>query len=49
MYNDNLISKCKSYLKFTVTLSFEVLFLGFIFRNYLLSPKLNHRFSGEYT
>ena len=30
-------------------LSFYVLFLGLIFRNYLLSPKLNHGFSGENT
>ena len=48
LYN-NLISKSKSHLKFTVTLSFYVLFLGLIFRNYLVSPKLNHGFSGENT
>ena len=31
------------------SLSFYVLFLGLIFRNYFLSPKLNHGFSGENT
>ena len=34
-FYNNLISKSKSHLKFTVTLSFYVLFLGLIFRNYL--------------
>ena len=34
---------------FKVRLSFYVLFLGLIFRNDLLSPKLNHEFSGENT
>ena len=45
----NLISKSRSHLIFTVKLSFCLLFLGLIFRNYLLSPKLNHGFSGENT
>ena len=48
-FYNNLISKRRSHLIFTVTLSFYVLFLGLIFRNYLLSPKLNHGFSGENT
>ena len=46
-FYSNLISKSRSHLIFTVTLSFYVLFLGLIFRNYLLSPKLDHGFSGE--
>ena len=48
-FYSNLISKSRSHLIFTVTLSFYVLFLGLIFRNYFLSPKLNHGFSGENT
>ena len=48
-FYSNLISKSRSHLIFTVKLSFYVLFLGLIFRNYLLSPKLNHGFSGENT
>ena len=48
-FYNNLISKSRSHLLFTVTLSFYVLFLGLIFRNYFLSPKLNHGFSGENT
>ena len=48
-FYSNLISKSRSHLIFTVRLSFYVLFLGLIFRNYLLSPKLNHGFSGENT
>ena len=48
-FYSNLISKSRSQLIFTVTLSFYVLFLGLIFRNYFLSPKLNHGFSGENT
>ena len=48
-FYSNLISKSRSHLIFTVTLSFYVLFLGLIFRYYLLSPKLNHGFSGENT
>ena len=43
----NLISKSRSHLIFTVTLSFYVLFLGLIFKSYLLLPKLNYGFSGE--
>ena len=45
----NLISKSRSHLIFTGKLFFYVLFLGLIFRNYLLSPKMNHGFSGENT
>ena len=41
-FYSNLISKSRSHLIFTVGLSFYVLFLGLILRNYLLSPKLNH-------
>ena len=48
-FYSNLISKSRSHLIFTVALSFYVLFLGLIFRNYFLSPKLNHGFSGENT
>ena len=48
-FYSNLISKSRSHLIFTVRLSFYVLFLGLIFRNYLLSPKLNHGFSGKNT
>ena len=48
-FYSNLISKSRRHLIFTVTLSFYVLFLGLIFRNYLLSPKLNHGFSDENT
>ena len=48
-FYSNLISKSRSHLIFTVALSFYVLFLGLIFRNYFLSPKLNHGFSGEHT
>ena len=48
-FYSNLISKSRSHLIFTVTLSFYVLFLGLIFRNYLLAPKLNHGFSGKNT
>ena len=48
-FYSNLISKSRSYLVFIVMLSFYVLFLGLIFRNYLLSPKLNHGFSGKNT
>ena len=48
-FYSNLISKSRSHLIFTVKLSFYVLFLGLIFRNYLLSPKLNHGFSGKNT
>ena len=44
-FYSNLISKSRSHLIFTVTLSFHVFFLGLIFRNYFLSPKLNHGFS----
>ena len=43
-FYSNLISKSRSHLIFIVTLSFYALFLGLIFRNYLLSPKLNHGF-----
>ena len=46
-FYNSLISKSRSYLIFTVSLSFYVLLLGLFFRNYLLSPKLNHGFSGE--
>ena len=45
----NLISKSRSHLIFTGKLFFYVLFLGLIVRNYLLSPKMNHGFSGENT
>ena len=45
----NLISKSRSHLIFTVRLSFYLLFLDLIFRNDLLSPKLNHGFSGKNT
>ena len=45
----NLISKSRRHLIFTGKLFFYVLFLGLIFRNYLLSPKMNHGFSGENT
>ena len=45
----NLISKSRSHLIFTRQKFFYVLFLGLIFRNYLLSPKMNHGFSGENT
>ena len=48
-FYSNLISKSRSHFIFTVMLSFYALFLGLIFRNYLLSPKLNHGFSGENT
>ena len=41
--------KSRSHLKFTVTLSFYVLFLDLIFRNYLLPRKLNHKYSGGNT
>ena len=47
MFYSSLISKSRSHLMFTVRQSFYVLFLGLIFTNYLLSPKLNHGFSGE--
>ena len=46
-FYSNLISKSKSHLIFTVTLSFYILSLTLIFRFYFLSPKLNHGFSGE--
>ena len=46
-FYSNLISKSRSYLMFTVRLSFYVLLLGLIFRNYLSLPKLNHVFSDE--
>ena len=46
-FHSNLISKSRSHLIFTVTLSFYVLFLGLIFKSYLLLPKLNYGFSGE--
>ena len=46
-FYSNLISKSRSHLIFTVTLSFYVLFLGLIFRSYLLSSELNHGLSGE--
>ena len=49
MFYSNLISKSRSHLIFTVRLSFHVLFLDLIFRNYFLSTKLNHGFSGENT
>ena len=45
----NLISKSRSHLIFTGKLFFYALFVGLIFRNYLLSPKMNHGFSGENT
>ena len=45
----NLISESRGHLMFKVRLSFYVLFLGLIFTNDLLSPKLNHEFSGENT
>ena len=45
----NFNSKSRSHFIFTVALSFYVLFLGLIFRNYFLSPKLNHGFSDENT
>ena len=48
-FYSNLISKSRSHLIFTVRLSFSVLFIGLFFRNYLLSPKLNHGFSVENT
>ena len=48
-FYSNLISKSRSHLIFTVTLSSYVLFLGLIFKSYLLSPKLNYEFSGENT
>ena len=48
-FYSNLISKSRSHLILTVTLSFYVLFLSLIFRNYLLSLKLNHGFSGKNT
>ena len=48
-FYSNLISKSRSHFLFTVALSSYVLFLGLIFRNYFLSPKLNHGFSGENT
>ena len=48
-FYSNLISKSKSHLIFPLRLYFYVLFLGLIFRNYLLPPKLNHGFSGENT
>ena len=48
-FHSNLISKSRIHLKLTGTLSFYVLFLGLSFRNYLLSPKLNHGFSGQNT
>ena len=38
-FYSNLISKSRSHLIFTVRLSFYVLFLGLIFRNYFLSPE----------
>ena len=44
-FYSNLISKSRSHLKFAVTLSFYVVFLGLTSRNYLLSPKLNHGLS----
>ena len=43
-FYSNLIPKSRSHLIITVKLSFYVLFLGLIFRNYLLSPKLNTDF-----
>ena len=48
-FYSNLISKSRSHLIFTVTLSFYILFLGLILRDYLLSPKLIHGFSSENT
>ena len=48
-FYSNPISKSRSHLIFTVKLSFYVLFLRLIFRNYLLSPKWNHGFSGDNT
>ena len=48
-FYNNLISKSRSHLTFTVRLSLYVFFVRLIFRNYLLSPKLNHGFSGENT
>ena len=48
-FYSNLISKSTRHLIFTAKLSFYVLFLGLIFRNYFLSPKLNHGFSSENT
>ena len=48
-FYSNIISKSRSGLIFTVRLSFYVLFIGFIFRNYFWSPKLNHGFSDENT
>ena len=44
-FYNNLISKSKSHFKFTGTLFFYALFLCLAFRNYFLSPKLNHGFS----
>ena len=43
----NLIPKSRSHLICTVRLCFYLLFPGLLFRNYLLSPELNHGFSGE--
>ena len=48
-FYSNVISKSRSHLIFTVTLSFCVLFLGLIFKSDLLSPKLNYEFLGENT
>ena len=48
-FYSNLISKSRSHLIFTVALFFYVLVLCLIFRNYFLSPKLNHGFPGENT
>ena len=48
-FYSNLISKSRRHPIFTGRLSFYVLFLGLIFRNYLLSPQLNHGFSGKNT
>ena len=48
-FYNNFISKSKSHLNYTVTLPFYVLFLGLFFRNVLLSPMLDHGFSGENT
>ena len=46
-FYSNIISKSRSGLIFTVRLSSFVLFIGLVFRNYFLSPKLNHGFSDE--
>ena len=48
-FYSNFISKSRRHLIFTVKLSFYVLFLGLIFKDYLLSSKLNHGFSSKNT